>query len=82
MKLNEKVKNKKILSIEILPPDRGQDAHHIISVVDELVKFPIDFISVTRHPPISSYIETSSKIIKTKMVERPRFIWNYCCNKK
>ncbi len=71
MKLIDKVKEKKILSLEILPPNRGDNAEQIFKVVDELIDFPIDFISVTRHPPLFSYIESDSKIIKAKIIERP-----------
>lgn len=71
MKLIDKIKEKQIISIEILPPDRGQNLEKIFEVIDQLLVYPIDFISVTRHPPVNSYIETEDRIIKADKIERP-----------
>lgn len=71
MKITEKIKQKQILSLEILPPDRGKNLEEICQVLDRLLEFPVDFISVTRHPPEITYLELPDKIIKVPKVKRP-----------
>jgi methylenetetrahydrofolate reductase (NADPH) len=71
MKVTEKIKSGPILSIEILPPNRGQNMAEIYDVVDQLLDFPLDLISVTRHPPETTYLELPDKIIKIPKVKRP-----------
>lgn len=71
MKITDKIKQGRILSIEILPPDRGKNLEEIYKVLDRLLEFPVDFISVTRHPPEITYLELPDKIIKVPKVKRP-----------
>ncbi len=71
MKVIDKIKQKTILSIEILPPSRGQNVEEIYRVIDNLLEFSIDFINVTRHAPEITYIETEEGIVKIPKVKRP-----------
>lgn len=71
MKVTEKIESGPILSIEIIPPERGHNIDEIYRVVDELLAFPIDLISVTRHPPEITYLKLQDKIIKSPKVKRP-----------
>lgn len=71
MRIIDKIKEKKIVSIEVLPPDRGQDLSVIFETLDQLMEFPIDFISVTRHPPLPSYFEIRDQKVYTNKIERP-----------
>ncbi|HEK85459.1 MAG: methylenetetrahydrofolate reductase [Candidatus Saccharicenans sp.] len=71
MKVTEKIKKGPILSLEILPPDRGKNLEEIFQILDRLLKFPVDFISVTKHPPEITYLELPDKIIKVPKVKRP-----------
>ncbi len=60
MKLTEKLKSGPILSVEILPPERGENLDEIFRLIDSLLNYPLDFISVTRHPPEVPESELSS----------------------
>ncbi len=71
MKVTEKIKETQILSIEILPPNRGQSIDEIFHVLDNLMAFPINFINVTRHAPEMTYVELPDRIIKVPKVKRP-----------
>lgn len=71
MKVIEKIKHGPILSIEILPPERGQNLEEIFLVLDKLLDFPVDFVSVTKHPPETTYLELPDRIIKVPRVKRP-----------
>jgi methylenetetrahydrofolate reductase (NADPH) len=71
MKVTEKIKQGPILSVEILPPERGQNLEEIFLVLDKLLDFPVDFVSVTRHPPETTYLELPDRIIKVPRVKRP-----------
>ncbi|AEH50616.1 methylenetetrahydrofolate reductase [Pseudothermotoga thermarum] len=71
MKVVEKIKQKRILSIEVLPPSRGQNVEEIYQVIDNLLDFDIDFINVTRHAAEVTYVETPEGIVKVPKVKRP-----------
>ncbi len=71
MKVTEKTRQKQILSIEVLPPSRGQNIDEIFEVIDNLADFPIDFINVTRHPAEIDYLELPGGIVKAPRVRRP-----------
>ncbi len=71
MKVTERISKGQILSIEILPPSRGQSIDEIYQVLDSLMIFPINFINVTRHAPQMTYLELSDRIIKVPKVKRP-----------
>lgn len=71
MKLVDKIKEGPILSIEVLPPNRGHDVEEIFKTVDELMDFPISFINVTRHAPEVAYVEIDNQIVKVTKVKRP-----------
>ncbi|MEA3507465.1 MAG: methylenetetrahydrofolate reductase [Synergistota bacterium] len=71
MKVTDRIKQKKILSIEVLPPSRGQNINEIFEVIDNLAEFPIDFINVTRHPAEIDYLELPDGIVKAPRVRRP-----------
>jgi len=71
MKVTEKIKQGPILSVEILPPDRGKNLQEIFLVMDKLLDYPVDFVSVTRHPPETTYLELPDRIIKVPRVKRP-----------
>jgi len=45
------------VSFEIIPPARGQSAHEIYDIIDELIEFKPPFIDVTSHAADSSFIE-------------------------
>ncbi len=60
MKVIEKIKSGQILSVEILPPERGQDLSEIFRLIDSLLNYPLDFISVTKHPPEITELELSN----------------------
>ncbi|GLI49144.1 MULTISPECIES: methylenetetrahydrofolate reductase [Pseudothermotoga] len=71
MKVIDCVKKGQILSIEILPPNRGQNIEEIYAVLDELMNFPISFINVTKHAPEMTYLELEDGIVKVPKVKRP-----------
>lgn len=71
MKLVDRIKEGPILSIEVLPPNRGHDVEEIFKTVDELMDFPISFINVTRHAPEVAYVEIDGQIVKVTKVKRP-----------
>lgn len=71
MKLIDKIKEGPILSIEVLPPNRGHSVEEIFRTVDELMEFPISFINVTRHAPEVAYIEVDGRIVQVTKVKRP-----------
>lgn len=71
MKVIEKLKNEKIISIEIIPPKRGEDVENIFSTLDRLMKYDISFINITRHPVEIDFIETDKGFIKIQKVKRP-----------
>jgi len=71
VKVIEKLKNEKIVSIEIIPPKRGEDVENIFSTLDRLMKSDISFINITRHPVEIDFIETDSGIVKIQKVKRP-----------
>lgn len=71
MKVTDKIKRGTVLSVEILPPDRGKNPEEIFQVLDRLLEFPVDFVSVTRHPPEITYLELPDKIIKVPKVKKP-----------
>ncbi|WP_171816312.1 methylenetetrahydrofolate reductase [Thermotoga profunda] len=71
MKVTERIKKSQILSIEILPPGRGQSIDEIYRVLDSLMVFPVNFVNVTRHAPEMTYVELPDRIIKVPKVKRP-----------
>ncbi len=71
MRVTDKIKDSQILSIEILPPNRGQSIDEIYRVLDSLMTFSIDFVNITRHAPEMTYIELPDRIIKVPKVKRP-----------
>ncbi len=71
MKVIDLVKKQKILSIEVIPPDRGKDIDEIFSAIDEIMEFSPSFINVTRHAPEIDYIEFEGKIIRVPKIKRP-----------
>ncbi|XEY08798.1 methylenetetrahydrofolate reductase [Fervidobacterium pennivorans subsp. carthaginiensis] len=71
MKITEMVKEKRIISIEIIPPKRGEDVENIYRTLDKLMRYDISFINITRHPVEVDYIEYEGRIIKVHKVKRP-----------
>jgi len=71
VKVIDKIKEGQVLSIEILPPNRGQDIEEIYSALDQLMQYPINFINVTRHAPEMTYVELNERIVKVPKVKRP-----------
>lgn len=71
MKVVEKVARERVVSIEIIPPKRGENVQEIFSVLDELLKFNISFVSITRHPVEVEYVESGGRIEKIQRVKRP-----------
>lgn len=71
VKLIDKLKEGPVLSIEVLPPNRGHSVEEIFQTIDQLMEFPLSFINVTRHAPEVSYIEVDGQIIKVTKVKRP-----------
>jgi len=71
MKVIEKIKKEQILSIEILPPNRGEDMNQIFSVVENLMDFSPSFVNVTRHAPEATYVELNGHIKKVPKLKRP-----------
>ncbi|BBJ27636.1 methylenetetrahydrofolate reductase [Athalassotoga saccharophila] len=71
MKVIDLVKRQRILSIEVIPPDRGRDIDEIFSAIDEIMEFSPSFINVTRHAPEIDYIEFEDRIIKVPKIRRP-----------
>ncbi|MEN3042116.1 MAG: methylenetetrahydrofolate reductase, partial [Fervidobacterium sp.] len=71
MKVVEKIKTGKIVSIEIIPPRRGEDVEKIFSTLDRLLRYNISFINITRHPIEIDFLETDSGIVKIQKVKRP-----------
>lgn len=73
MKVTDKIKQGRIISIEVLPPDRGHSAEDIFKAVDELITdYPISFINVTRHAAETTYVELEDgTIVKVPKVKRP-----------
>ncbi|MEJ5228817.1 MAG: methylenetetrahydrofolate reductase [Pseudothermotoga sp.] len=71
VKVTDRIKQGQILSIEILPPSRGEGVEEIFKVLDNLMVFPINFINITKHAPEMTYLELQDKIIKVPKVKRP-----------
>jgi len=71
LKVTDAVQKRRILSLEILPPDRGQEIDEIFSTIDELMRFSPAFINITRHASETSYIEFDDRIIKVPNVKKP-----------
>ena len=73
MKVTDKIKQGQIISIEVLPPNRGHSAEDIFKAVDELITdYPISFINVTRHAAETTYVELDDgTIVKVPKVKRP-----------
>jgi methylenetetrahydrofolate reductase (NADPH) len=71
MRVIDAMKKQRILSLEILPPDRGQDIDEIFFTIDELMKFSPSFINITRHAPEISYVEIGDRIVKIPKVRKP-----------
>lgn len=71
LKVSEIVKEKRIISIEIIPPKRGENVENIYKSLDKLMKYDISFINITRHPVAVDYIEHEDRIIKVQKVKRP-----------
>lgn len=71
LKISEMVKNRRIISIEIVPPRRGEDVDKIYRTLDKLMNYDISFINITRHPVEVDYIEYEDRIIKVQKVKRP-----------
>ncbi len=71
MKVNDLIKEKRILSLEILPPDRGQDIDDIFSTIDDLIEFSPSFINITKHAPENEYLEIENRLIKVPKVKKP-----------
>ncbi len=71
MKVTEMVREKRIISIEIIPPKRGEDVENIYRTLDKLMNYDISFINITRHPVEVDYIEYEGRIIKVHKVKRP-----------
>ncbi len=71
MKVIDLVKKQRILSIEVIPPDRGKDIDEIFSAIDEIMEFSPSFINVTRHAPEIDYLEFGDRIIKVPKIKRP-----------
>jgi 5,10-methylenetetrahydrofolate reductase len=71
LKVTEMVKERRIISIEIIPPKRGEDVENIYRTLDKLMNYDISFISITRHPVEVDYIEYEDKIVKVHKVKRP-----------
>ncbi|WP_448377238.1 methylenetetrahydrofolate reductase [Fervidobacterium sp.] len=71
MKVTEMLKEKRIISIEIIPPKRGEDVENIYRTMDKLMNYDISFINITRHPVEVDYIEYEDKIVKVQKVKRP-----------
>lgn len=72
MKVVDKIKEGQIISIEVVPPNRGRGAEEIFQTLDQLMEYPISFINVTRHAPEMTYIEMSDgSIVKVPKVKRP-----------
>lgn len=71
MKIPEKLKEGKVISIEIVPPKRGEDVENIYRALDKLMKYNISFVNITRHPVEIEYIEHDNQIIKVPKVKRP-----------
>lgn len=71
MKIVEKLKNEVIVSIEIIPPKRGEDVEKIFATLDKLMDYNISFINITRHPSEIDYLETENGIIKVQKIKRP-----------
>jgi len=71
LKVTEMVREKRIISIEIIPPKRGEDVENIYRTLDKLMNYDISFINITRHPVEVDYIEYEGRIIKVHKVKRP-----------
>jgi len=71
VKIPEKLKEGKVISIEIVPPKRGEDVENIYRALDKLMKYNISFVNITRHPVEIEYIEHDNQIIKVPKVKRP-----------
>ena len=73
MKVTDRIKQGRIISIEVLPPNRGHSAEDIFKAVDELITdYPISFINVTRHAAETTYVELEDgTIAKVPKVKRP-----------
>ncbi len=71
MRVIDMIKKQRILSFEILPPDRGQDIDEIFSAIDEIMEFSPSFINITRHAPEISYVEIDNRIVKIPKVRKP-----------
>lgn len=73
MKITEhikKAKGKTLISIEILPPNKGQDIHDIFASIDPLMEFNPSFVDVTYHREEYVYKKHSSGLLDKKTVRK------------
>lgn len=71
MKIVDKILRQKVLSVEIIPPKKGEDVEEIFKTLDKLLRFDISFVNITRHPVEVEYIELGDRIEKVYKMKRP-----------
>jgi methylenetetrahydrofolate reductase (NADPH) len=73
MKVSEALVNRKkpILSLEILPPNKGTKIEELYALVEPFLEFEPSFISVTYHQPQVEFTVQDGKLIKVRRQKRP-----------
>ena len=55
---------KPILSIEVLPPSRGETISHLLKTIASFQKYNLQFVNITNHQTAYKYIEIDDDIVK------------------
>ncbi|MBP7030782.1 MAG: methylenetetrahydrofolate reductase [Spirochaetes bacterium] len=71
MKITEKLTRGRSISIEIIPPKRGDDCSAIFSMLDRFVNFQLLFVSVTKHLKREILVPYKNKFLTLKNTNRP-----------
>jgi len=61
---------KPLISFEIIPPKRGGDIKHLISILEDIVKYNPPFIDITSHAAEMVYEETASGNMQTRIIRK------------
>jgi len=72
MKITEHIKQaeKTLLSLEILPPKKGQKIEDIFNVLDPLMEYKPSFVNVTYHREEDEYISQGNGLLKKQKVRK------------
>lgn len=72
MKVTEHIKNSKKcrISLELLPPLKGQNIQEVFMAIDPLMEFEMPFIDVTFHREEVEYADAGNGLLKRRVIKR------------